>query len=101
MNIKDKLDIENNFKLIKNKLTDLKFESDLKFNLISLCDDYQKLSIEDLKKTEELLNRLINQINNDQNWNIQLKENILSLLTKIQNLISKFIVNSIIESVQF
>lgn len=101
MNVKEKLDIENEFKLIKESLIKLNIEEELIFNLISLCEDYQNLSISDLNKTDKLLEQVIYQINNDKNWNIQLKEELLSLLNRIKKNISKFTVNSIIESVQF
>ena len=102
MNIKDNFEIFKKFNLIKTELINLneKEENPIITMLISLCDDYQNLSVSDLDETAKKILNYIEIIKKDKNLRLQYKEDLLSVLKKLENLLTQLTVDNIIESVQ-
>lgn len=100
--IEEKLKIEKQFVKIKNKLVslnELNLNKEIIDQLICLCDTYEELQISEIQQSEQLINKLYDNIQNNVNLPVDYKKQLLNVIKTLQKSINSLIVNTIINSI--
>lgn len=100
--VEEKLNIENQFIILKTKLQELlkqNLDIDILNQLILLCETYNTLQVTEIQQSEQVINKLYNIVNLNKNLPVTYKKQLLNIIKELQKLINRLIVNTIINSI--
>ena len=100
--IEKQLNIEQHFVKVKNKLNALlvyNLQIDLINELICLCDTYNRLSINELQQSEQLISKTYNIIKANIELELEFKIKLLTQVKILKKLINNLIEINIINSI--